>query len=193
MATQTVPGQETTYKFTVAQFEQMISEGIFGEDDNVELVDGEVVIMSPINHPHAVVVSKLGLILSELVGRTAYVWAQQPLWLEERSRPQPDIALLKWREDFYTGKRPTGEDTLLVIEVADTSLVADRGAKRTKYAKAAIPEYWIVNLRNKVVEVYSGLAGGKYGAERIAGRGESLQLPGGLRGSVYVDELLVEL
>jgi Uma2 family endonuclease len=193
MAIQTIPGRDTTYKFSVAQFEQMISEGIFAEDDRVELVDGEVVIMTPISHPHAVVVSKLGFILGDMLGRAAYVWAQQPLWLEERSRPQPDIAVLKWRDDFYVGKRPTSEDALLVIEVSDTSLSADRGPNRTRYARAGIPEYWIVNLRNKVVEVYSNPAGGKYNAERIAAEGETLPLPGGLQGVVSVDEIMVKL
>src|SRR4051812_4470152 len=130
MAIQTIPGQEIAYKFTVAQFEQMISLGIFAEADHIELIDGEILSMTPINHPHAVVLSKLGYILGEMLGSTAYVWAQQPLWLDERSRPQPDIALLRWRDDFYTAKRPTAEDVLLVIEIADTSLSADRGAKR---------------------------------------------------------------
>jgi Uma2 family endonuclease len=193
MAIQTIPGQETTYKFTVAQFEQMISQGIFTEADHIELIDGEILTMSPINHPHAIVVSKLSYILGEMLGRTAYVWAQQPLWLDDRSRPQPDIALLKWRDDFYIAKRPTSEDVLLVIEIADTSLSTDRGAKRAKYAKAGIPEYWIVNLRNKVVEVYSDPARGKYGAERIAARGETLELPGGFQGAVAVSEILVDL
>src|SRR5437868_88378 len=118
MAIQTIPGRKSAYKFTVARFEQMISEGIFARDDHVELIDGEIVAMRPISHPHAVVVSKLGFLLGVMLGRSAYVWAQQPLWLDERSRPQHDVALLKWRDDFYTAKRPTSDDTLLVIEVA---------------------------------------------------------------------------
>ena len=193
MAIQTIPRKDTTYKFSVGQFEQMISEGIFAKDDRVELIDGEVVTMTPISHPHAAVVSKLAFILGDVLGRAAYVWAQQPLWLEERSRPQPDIAVLKWRDDFYVGKRPTSEDALLVIEVADTSLSADRGPKRTRYAKAGIPEYWIVNLRNNVVEVYSNPAGGNYSVERITGKGETLPLPGGFQGVVSVDEILVKV
>jgi Uma2 family endonuclease len=191
MAVQVEQIQETSYKFIVAQFEQMIAEGIFAEDDRVELIDGEIITMSPINHPHAAVVSILEFILHEKLGRRAYVWAQQPLWLDDRLRPQPDVAFLRWRDDFYAQKRSTSKDVLLIIEVADSSLSFDCGRKRAKYARAGIGEYWIVNLRNRVIEVYSNPAGGKYEGERIAASGDVLTLPGGLEGVVGVDEVFL--
>jgi len=154
MAIQTASTARTVYKFTVAQFEQMISEGVFKEDESVELVDGEILAMTPINHPHAVTVSKLEFLFREALGRAAYVWAQQPVVLSERSRPQPDVALLKWRDDFYASKQPAAEDALLLVEVADSSLSEDRGRKRAAYARAGILQYWIVDLKARKVETY---------------------------------------
>lgn len=189
MVTQTKTIQVTTYKFSVAQFEQMISEGVFAEDDHIELLDGEIITMTPINHPHAATVSNLEFIFREQLGRTAYVWAQQPIILDNRSRPQPDIALLRWRDDRYMRKQPSAEDVLLVIEVAHASLTTDRSRKRSRYAKAGIGEYWIVNLHENVVEVYSNLVGDKYSSQRVATSGDMLSLSGGLEGVVSVDEI----
>jgi Uma2 family endonuclease len=189
MALQTAPTQPTTYKFTVSQFEQMISEGIFTPAERVELLEGEILKMSPINHPHAAVVSNLEFIFRERLGRSAYIWAQQPLLLDDRSRLQPDVVLLKWRDDRYVPKPPTAEDVLLLIEVSDTSLTDDRGRKKAKYARSGIPEYWIVNLRDKVIEVFSAPVDGKYATESIADMSDTLSLPAGLDVDVAVDEI----
>src|SRR5207253_1219425 len=150
----------------------------FAEDDRVELIEGEIVRMSPINHPHAATVANVEFIFREMLGRTAYVWAQQPLVLDDRSRPQPDIVLLKWRDDRYIPRPPASADVLLLIEVADTSRLADRGRKRAKYARSGISEYWIINPQDRAIEVHSDPVGGKYRVERIVAGGGVLPLPG---------------
>jgi Uma2 family endonuclease len=189
MAVQIAPVGDVSYKFSIAQFEQMISEGIFAEEERVVLIDGEIIEIMPINHPRAAVVSNLEFILRERLGRSAYVWAQQPLVLNSRSRPQPDVTVLRWRDDRYIPAPPTAQDVLLLIEVADTSLAADRSWKRDKYAAAGIPEYWVVNIQARQVEVFSGPASGKYKSSRVAGRGESLQVPGAGDVSLTIEEI----
>ncbi len=91
--------------------------------------------------------------------------------------------------DFYAGKHPAAEDVLLLIEVSDTTLADDRKVKTPMYAEGGVPEYWIVNLQEGVVEVYSDLQQGSYRSVRRAGRGETLALPQGLVGTVAVDEV----
>lgn len=111
--------------------------------------------------------------------------------MNEHSRPQPDVAVLKWRDDLYYSAPPVAHDVLLVIEVADTSLAGDRGRKLGRYAGAGIPEYWIVNLQARVVEVYSGVQAdaARYTTERTAYGGETLTLPAGLEGAISVDAI----
>ncbi len=189
MAVQVASSQSMKYRFSVAQFEQMIKEGIFGEEEHVELIDSEVVVMTPFNHPYAVAVSNLEFIFREMLDRKAYVWAQQPVVLDDNSRPQPDVALLKWRDDRYIPHAPLSQDVLLLIEVADTSLREDRKQKHSLYARAGIAEYWIVNLRDGVIEVYSKPVGSEYKDERKAKRGDVVELPVWLEGSISVDEV----
>lgn len=189
MVAQTRQAPTTTYRFSVAQFEQMIGAGVFGEEERVELIDGELIYMSPIYHPHAWIVANLEFIFHEMLGREAYVWTQQPLWLDEASRPQLDVALLKWRDDRYRFKRPTAEDVILLIEVSDTTLTYDRGKKRAKYAGAGITEYWIVHVKERVVEVNMNPRGNAYQDVRRTSESETLPLPGRLEGTIEVSEL----
>jgi Uma2 family endonuclease len=174
--------------FTVSEFEKMIRDGILKDDERIELIKGEIVEMRPINHPHAALVSKLDFLFREALGKRAYVWSQNPIWLDRRNRPQPDGVLLKWRNDFYHRKRPTAADVLLVVEVADSSLGYDRKDKSALYAEAGIPEYWIVNVKDEVIEVYSGPANGRYGKSHTASGKEILPLPG-LQASIQVNEV----
>lgn len=175
--------------FTVSEFEKMISDGILKEDERVELIRGEIVEMSPINHPHAALVSKLEFLFHDALGKQAYVWSQNPIWIDRRNRPQPDVVLLKWRGDFYQRKRPTAVDVLLVVEVADSSLSYDRGDKSALYAEVGIPEYWIVNVRENVIEVFSEPANGRYRKTSKAKGNDKLILPAGLEASIAVDEV----
>ena len=176
--------------WTVDEYELMIEKGILDEDDNVELIKGEIVEMAPIGLRHAGCVTALQTLFHDLVGEMATVSVQNPVQLPDDSEPQPDIALLKggWRSFMH--KRPTASDVLLLVEVSDSTLAADRGVKLPLYAEAGIREVWIVNLDNDVIEAYSQPSGGKYTTAALMGRGQSLALPAGLPGQISVDEVL---
>ncbi|HEY0081953.1 MAG TPA: Uma2 family endonuclease [Pyrinomonadaceae bacterium] len=150
------------YYFSVAEFERMGEAGVFTKDARLELIEGEVIEMSPIGSRHAACVNFLSRFLNRTVGDIALVSTQNPIRLNDFSEPEPDIALLRLRDDFYRAAHPTPADVLLVIEVADTTLAYDREVKVPLYAKAGIAEVWIVNLSEEQIEIYSGLAGGAY-------------------------------
>ncbi|HWS88939.1 MAG TPA: Uma2 family endonuclease [Pyrinomonadaceae bacterium] len=170
-----VPVQITRYSFTVAEYQRMGQVGIFSEDDRVELVNGEIVRMSPIGEPHASCVARLTQTLILMLRRTAIVWAQNPIVLDDYSEPQPDLAVLRPRADFYGQAHPRPEDVLIVIEVSDTTLEYDRKVKVPLYARAGIPETWVVSLPEECVEVYGDPAGGEYQTFRSYKRGRRLQ------------------
>ncbi|TLY24191.1 MAG: Uma2 family endonuclease [Nitrospirae bacterium] len=146
--------QLSTHRFTVHDFHRMAQAGIFSEDDRVELLDGEIIEMTPIGSRHAACVARLTKILSHRLGETAIVWAQNPIRLDDRTEPQPDVAVLRERRDFYKDAHPGPADVLLVIEVSDASAEVDRRVKLPLYAKTGIGEVWIVDLSEGVVLVY---------------------------------------
>jgi len=163
-----------TQTFTVEQYERMVETGILTEDDRVELIEGEIVEMSPIGKRHAACVARLTSLLGEKLARRVIVWVQNPVKLGKRSEPQPDLTLLKWRDDFYEPSLPTPDDVLLLIEVSDTTLEADRQIKIPLSARAGIVEFWLVNLNDELVEVYARPLGGAYQSAIHARRGESI-------------------
>ena len=172
---QAVPVQVTRHSFTVAEYERMAEAGVFSEDDRVELVCGEVVAVSPIGTRHAACVDAFAEILRERLGRSVIVRVQNPIQLDDYSEPQPDIAVLKRRDDFYRGCHPRPGDILLVIEVSDTTLEYDRKVKAPLYARAGVPEVWVVNLADELIEAYADPAEGAYQTARSHARGEELQ------------------
>src|SRR5258708_7547065 len=141
--------------FTVAEYNRMAEAGILKEDDRVELIDGEIVEMSPIGSRHAACVNRLTLMLIAQSGEHFIVSVQNPIVAGDYSEPQPDIAVLKPRDDFYESDLPRASDVLLVIEVADTTAQADRKVKSELYARAGIPEFVLINLAKDAFEVYS--------------------------------------
>ena len=133
------------HKFTADEFEQLGRTGIFTEDDRVELLDGDIVEMSPLGPRHVRSVNRLTMLLAPaLVGR-AIVQVQSSLKLDVHWEPQPDIAVLRQREDDYLSGLPTGADVMLLIEVVDSSRAYDQ-AKLPAYARSGIPEVWLVDL-----------------------------------------------
>ena len=140
--------------FTVAEYYRMAEAGILGEDDRVELIEGEIVEMSPIGSRHAACVMRLTELFSQQVGERAHVNVQNPIRLGEHSEPQPDLALLRRRPDFYATSHPGPSDVLLVVEVAETSADYDREVKLPLYARAGIGEVWLVALAEEGIEVY---------------------------------------
>jgi Uma2 family endonuclease len=161
-------------QFTVEDFYRMAEAGIFAPDERVELIDGEIVEMAKIGSRHASTVLRLNITFNERLGRTAFVNVQSPLRLDQKSEPVPDVVVLKPRADFYAESHPEPEDTLLVVEVADTALRYDPRVKVPLYARAGIQEVWLVNLVKGVIEVYSRPDGKTYSEIRKAGRGETL-------------------
>ncbi|MCS7207332.1 MAG: Uma2 family endonuclease [Dehalococcoidia bacterium] len=167
--------------FTVEEYHRMAETGILGEDDRVELLEGEIRTMAPIGIRHASTVLRLIRILSEKVGPHAFVNAQNPVRLGPYSEPQPDITLLVPRPDYYASAHPGPQDVLLLIEVADTSADYERQVKVPLYARAGVREVWLVDLAAGCVEVYREPAGQGYGRVERVGRGERLTplaLPG---------------
>lgn len=177
---------------TLDEYERMCAAGVFEAESRIELIRGKIVDMPPPGPEHEASVARLHEFVGKLVGLFALVWPQgNAISLPQTaSRPQPDITLLRRRNDYYASKPPTAEDVILLVEVAESSLKYDRGAKLALYAEAGIPEYWIVNLADSLIEAYSDPSGSKYKSLRRVQRGESLQLPGDLEGSIAVDDVL---
>jgi Uma2 family endonuclease len=148
--------------FTVDEFFRMVEAGLFRPDERVELMDGEVVSMSPIGRRHSACIARLFALLGEPLGRSVVIWSQSPIRVGGRVGPQPDFVLLRARSDFYAGKDPDAGDVLLLVEVADSSMVYDRDTKMPRYAEAGIPEAWLVDLPRRRVLVYRGPAPGGY-------------------------------
>ncbi len=154
--------QPTKRRFTVADFYQMGESGILGEDDRVELIDGEIIDMAPIGSRHWSVVNRLHRLIERVVGDAAIVSSQSSFRLDDYSEPQPDIALFRPRADFYATALPTPADTLLVIEVADSSARYDRQIKLPLYARRGVPEFWIVDLDANLLRLYHEPRGDDY-------------------------------
>lgn len=145
----------TRYRFTRDEFERMEQVGIFHEDDPVELIDGEVMVMAAIGRRHMTRVVRLTRAFSKVAGDRALVSVQNPVGLTLHDGPQPDVVLLRFREDLYeTGAEAGPQDVLLIIEVADSSLQYDRTTKARLYAQRSVPEYWILNLTREELIVH---------------------------------------
>jgi Uma2 family endonuclease len=138
------------HKFTADEYQQMGVSGIFNEDDRVELLDGDVVEMSPIGPRHVRSVNRLTMLLAPRLVGHAIVQVQSSLRLDVHWEPQPDVAVLRLREDDYVSGLPTGDDVFLVVEVVDSSRAYDR-AKLPAYARSGIPEVWLVDLQEQVL------------------------------------------
>jgi Uma2 family endonuclease len=149
-------------RFSVEDYHRMGETGILGPELRTELIDGEVVEMPPIGHPHAGTVNLLGDLLREALGRRAIIAVQNPVFLDDHTEPLPDIALLRPRADYYRNGHPTPDEVLLIIEVADSSLAYDRDVKLPRYARAGIPEVWLVDLGRRRLLRYRGPAGAVY-------------------------------
>ena len=164
-------------RFTVDEYHRMAETGILHEDDRLELIEAEIIEMSPIGHDHAgSVIVLLAWFTEHLRGRFV-VSIQNPVRLSGHIEPQPDVVLLRPPPDRYRHKLPVAEDVLLLIEAADTSLTYDRETKLPLYAQAGIPEVWIVDLSGKQAEVYRDPEEGCYRVATTHTRGSSL-VPG---------------
>jgi Uma2 family endonuclease len=130
---------------TVSEYHRMGEAGIFAESERVELIEGQLIAMSPIGSAHFAAVNTLNRLLIRAVGDLAVVSVQNPIRLNDRSEPEPDVAVIRPRDDAYRSGLPGPADVLLIIEVASSSIDYDRGVKLALYARHNIPEFWIVS------------------------------------------------
>ena len=159
------PVAVSRHRLTVADFRRMGEVGILGPDDRVELIAGEIIDMSPIGSLHAALVDRVAGVFHQRCGSEAIVRVQNPLALDDTSQPQPDIAVLRPRADFYAAAHPGPADVLLVIEVADTTLAFDLDVKVPLYAAAGVPEAWVIEAASRRTHVFRRPVNGRY-AER---------------------------
>lgn len=166
------------HSFTVEEYRRMGETGIFHEDDRVELIEGEIIEMSPIGSPHSGTTTRLQTLLIRAIGDRGIVSSQNPVLLGDFSEPQPDIALLRPRDDFYTRSHPTPADVLLLIEVAESSLSYDRDLKLPLYARHGIPAVWLVDLQNRQLLLFSQPMETGYQAMETADISHPIAVPG---------------
>lgn len=169
-----LPHTVTRHKISVADYHQMIRIGILSEADQVELLAGEVICMSPKGSRHASAIKKVLSWLPKQLPSGVQLQIQDPIILQDHSEPEPDLVLLKERSDFYADGHPQPADILLVAEVADSSLELDRSVKAALYAAAGIAEYWIINLPEQQVVMMTQPRDGGYQDQQVVQKGESL-------------------
>jgi Uma2 family endonuclease len=155
-------------RFTLEEYHRMGAAGILDEDERVELIEGEIVEMTPIGWVHASVVARITKLFMAHFGERAIVWVQNPLALPRQvSECQPDLALLRPRPDFYRAKQVEPGDTFLVLEVMDSSVAYDRRVKLPIYARGRVPEAWLVDVNKGTVEVHRRPAAAGYRHRRV--------------------------
>lgn len=177
-------------QFTVVQYHQMVEAGILAEDDRVELLEGEIIEMSPIGRRHAACVNRLVRLFSQRLGDRVIVAAQNPIQLSDRSEPQPDIALLQPKADFYEAGHPQPQDILLLVEVADTTVEFDREIKIPLYAKSGVREVWLVDLHESAIAIYREPSLSGYRQVQQLQRGQNLTVQAIADVSLAVEEVL---
>lgn len=159
-------------RFTSAEYHAMAAAGILAKDERVELIAGEIVRMAPIRSRHAGCVKRLNRRLTRGLDERALISIQDPVALGDDSEPQPDVAVLRPRDDDYTHSHPQPADVLLIIEVADSSLAYDRSVKIPLYARAGIAETWLVCLEERRLEVHRNPSATGYREVRILRPGD---------------------
>jgi Uma2 family endonuclease len=182
--------QLTLRRFTVDDYYAMARAGILHEDDRVELIDGEIVEMAPIGPGHAGRTDRGAELFLRRFGDLAQVRIQTPVRLNVHNEPQPDLALVHRRSDFYQAGHPTPVDVLLVVEVADTSLAIDQRIKLPMYARAGLREVWILDLQHDLLLVHRDPSPDGYRLVTAFRRGERLAPLAFPDRELSVDELL---
>lgn len=159
-------------RFTVEDYHRLLEVGFLSENDRVELLDGVIYTVAPMGSRHIANITNLNRILVKAFEDKAVVSVQCPISLAPSSEPEPDFALLRLPQSSYVDKVPQAEDAYLLIEVADTTLSTDRTAKLSAYARADIPEVWILNVRAEQLEVYRDPDGELYSSKSTLSKGQ---------------------
>jgi Uma2 family endonuclease len=175
-----LPAETTRRRFTVEEYHRMADAGVFAPRDRLELIDGEILEVTPIGARHLAAVLRLNQALQQAFAGQALISPQLPLVLDDYSEPQPDLALLAIRGDFYASGLPSAPDALLVVEVvvevSDTSLRYDRELKLPRYARAGVPEVWILDLAGRRLHVYREPADDRYAVDLALGGGDAVEV-----------------
>lgn len=161
------------FRFTNHQYHRLGEAGVLPPDARLELVHGEILTMSPIGPRHSLVTKT---ILGSWIHRIPYGWhlgIQDPVTLDEHNEPQPDISVIRGEPSNYLGRHPGPHDIGLIIEVAETSLEFDTGAKRALYASCGIVEYWVVDIPNQRIEVSTGPGPNGYASTVVLAPGQA--------------------
>ena len=149
---------EQIFQLSIDQYHQMIRAGILTDDDPIELLDGWLVYKMPKNRQHTIATRRTRDVIERLLPPGWYVDSQEPITTQE-SEPEPDVCVIRGALEDYPDRHPGPGDIALLVEVSDTTLERDRGFKKRLYAQASIPVYWIVNLQDRHVEVYTQPSG----------------------------------
>ena len=175
MAEPRIQTEPNRRRFTVDEYMKMAELGILAEGERVELIGGDIIEMAPIGNPHEARTAGSNRLLAPLfIEGRAVLRVQSHVRLDENNRPEPDLALLKWRDDLYGNRSPAPEDILLLIEVSDSTPDSDRSVKLALYARFDIPEVWIENIPDRVVEAYTNPVEGQYTESRTYRPGETI-------------------
>jgi Uma2 family endonuclease len=154
------------HRLTVHDFHRMGEAGILPVESRLELIEGEIIAMAPIGSRHAAIVTRANRLFVQAVAGRAIVSVQNPIILGEQSEPEPDLALIRPRDDFYALALPRADEVLLIVEVADTTLRYDREIKIPLYARHGIPEVWLIDVDGRTLTVFETPAEGRYRDER---------------------------
>lgn len=177
-------------RFTVSDFQTMIEVGILEEGSPYELLNGEIIHMAAIGRKHAAKVDRISTFLNRKIIDAIIVRVQNPIELGTFSQPEPDLAVLHWKDDFYESSHPEAPDIHLLIEVLDATLEKDRTVKLPLYAAAGVIEVWIVNLQDNHIEVYRNPIAATYASVQIFIDGQTLRIETLPHVSIAVNEIL---
>ncbi len=183
-----------TQFWNVEDYQRFIDHGILTDEDKVELLDGQVVNKMPANPPHDWSMAILMRLIQRILTDDYLLRSQSGIQLNKTNRPEPDLAVIRWTAKSLIREHPGPSDVALVIEVSDSSLDRDRTSKGDIYAKSGIPEYWIVNVQERLIEVYSEPSVVGYGKRNDYGRDQRIpvELDGKLIGTASVAEIFPE-
>ncbi|OJW22687.1 MAG: hypothetical protein BGO49_01545 [Planctomycetales bacterium 71-10] len=171
------PSLGDVYRFNVEDYERLVGCGVLDEDAPIELLDGVIIRKMPKGPRHSKCLIRCRRHLERLIpGDGFHIRTESPVRLPEFSEPEPDVSVARGDDERYTDRHPGPSDVVLIVEIAEASLTRDRVAKRDVYAQAGLPVYWIVNLIERRVEVYSDPRDGAYATTSVVGEGDSVEL-----------------
>ena len=176
-------------KLSRARYDAMIAAGILTENDAIELLDGKLYETMSKGPLHNAAINRIAKMLERRIGETTIISVQNSIALHEYSEPEPDLAVLKFRDDFYAGVLAEPKDILLIVEVSDSTLAYDRDLKIPLYAAADVAEVWLVDVQARTVTVYQQPRGNEFAKQTTCKAGDELPLPGFPGESIAVSEL----